>query len=107
MARLSRLCLGHKLFQDFGERAYTKHDECHTRFIELQEFNVDESARSQLDFSPPGTMGSLQRPNESAKKTVRWRAVCLEDKLETAELRSVNNQCASLGNHFLPEISAH
>ena len=51
--------LGHKVLQDFGECVYTKHDERHTRFIELQDLNVDQSARSQLNFGPPGTMGSL------------------------------------------------
>jgi hypothetical protein len=53
--QLSQLAvLGHKVLQDFGECVYTKHDERHTRFIELQDLNVDQSARSQLNFGPPG-----------------------------------------------------
>ena len=55
----SQLCLGHKVPHDFRECVYTEHDERHTRFIDLQDFNVDQSAWSQLNFGPPGTIGSL------------------------------------------------
>ena len=51
--------LGPKVLQDFREGIYTKSDECHTSVVRLQDPNVDQSSRAQLDFNPAGMVCGL------------------------------------------------